>query len=93
MGFSKTLYVEIEDIYIYQYKVTVTGKIYKFWKQIIKRMPADLKREISSKPTKLVEANENGTYRFVTEEASRSLKDWLVKFKILVNKKTKAEHE
>ncbi len=85
MAFSKTLIVQKHDIYIFQYKATKSGKIAKYWRQIIERMTNSLRNEVRTKPTYLNCISElNQIYQFQTEGAGAELKEYLKEFKIEV---------
>jgi len=83
MAFSKTLNAEEQDIYVFQYRATKSGMVYKFWRQIIERMSKELKTEVRTKPTYLVLINsEEKIYEFVTRKPSDELRDYLKAFKV-----------
>lgn len=80
MAFSKTLVVDDQDVYTFQFKATKNGKIYKFWRQIIERMSKSLKTEVRSKSTNLIKKEETSDYYFETKFASKELKEYLSNF-------------
>jgi hypothetical protein len=59
----------------------------QFWIDIVKNMPQKLKQEVRSKPTYLVEMKNiddtTSKLKFLTDNASKRLQDYLNKFLVL----------
>lgn len=84
MAFSYNLRVTQQDIDEYLFSLKKNTKINKFWKQVLKRMPTTLLKEVSSKYTN-IEKNYRAIYIFKTKDASEELKEFLDKFTVTLN--------
>ena len=87
------IYVTKQDIYFFQ-KTSRRGNVIRsFWKEILKNIQRKLKKELKTKPTILVEAdNQKNIYKFVTQGASEELKSFLEQYTVLLIDKNNSEN-
>lgn len=85
------LFVTHQEWQNYEQKSRYSNKIRRFWKRIIRSLPAYLKGEVSRKATKLIKQNLSNysitgvtPYKFVTEGASAKLQNALDEFTVFV---------
>lgn len=83
MAFSYRLRITESDLQEYLYSLKKNTKINNLWKQILKRMPNSLVKEVATKYTRILEQGDN-IYTFKASEVSESLNSFLLKFTIFV---------
>lgn len=73
----------------YLYTARRDNDIRLFWISIVKRMQEDLRAEVRTKPTYLLEVKNtketHSKFKFITSNASRKLQDYLDGFVVIQN--------
>lgn len=78
-------FVKEEQISGFQFGASKKNLVRKYWRFIVKNMPEELKNEVRTKRTDLVDLNCNSKklYIFHPENASWQLQNYLSKYEIL----------